>query len=87
MQSSSITTSILIPLADLTGLSRQLMILAFQVGDGLTNLIVPTSGGTLAMLALGGVSYPLWIKVIMPFMIVVYLLCFAFLVLGFHLGY
>lgn len=82
-----VTMPILIPLADLTGLSRQLMILAFQVGDGLTNLIVPTSGGTLAMLALGGVSYPLWIKVIMPFMIVVYLLCFAFLVLGFHLGY
>ena len=38
-------------------MSRQLMITSFQVGDGLTNLIVPTSGGTLAMLALGKVSY------------------------------
>jgi len=82
-----VTMPILVPLADLTGMSRQLMIMAFQVGDGLTNLIVPTSGGTLAMLALGGVSYPQWIKVIMPFMIFVYLLCFAFLILGHYIGY
>jgi len=48
---------------------------------------VPTSGGTLAMLALGGVSYPLWIKVFMPFMIAVYILCFAFLIMGHYIGY
>lgn len=78
---------ILVPLADLTGMTRQLMILAFQTGDGLTNLIVPTSGGTLAMLALGGVSYPQWMKVFMPFMIVVYLLCWVFLIIGHYIGY
>ncbi|MDL4863796.1 AbgT family transporter, partial [Halomonas elongata] len=50
-----VTMPILVPVADLVGMSRQLMITAFQVGDGLTNLIVPTSGGTLAMLALGRV--------------------------------
>lgn len=82
-----VTMPILVPLADLTGMTRQLMIMAFQVGDGLTNLIVPTSGGTLAMLALGGVSYPLWIKVFMPFMIAVYILCFAFLIMGHYIGY
>ncbi|MGI3170357.1 YfcC family protein [Pseudooceanicola sp. C21-150M6] len=82
-----VTMPILVPLADLTGMSRQLMIMAFQVGDGLTNLIVPTSGGTLAMLALGGVSYPLWMKVFMPFMVIVYLLCFAFLIAGHYIGY
>lgn len=82
-----VTMPILVPLADLTGMSRQLMIMAFQVGDGLTNLIVPTSGGTLAMLALGGVSYPQWMKVIMPFMLFVYLLCFVFLIIGHYIGY
>jgi uncharacterized ion transporter superfamily protein YfcC len=82
-----VTMPILIPLAEITGMSRQLMILSFQVGDGLTNLIVPTSGGMLAMLALGGVSYPKWIQVIMPFMIVVYLLCWVFLVVGHYIGY
>lgn len=82
-----ITMPILAPLADLIGMERQLMITSFQVGDGLTNLIVPTSGGTLAMLALGRVSYADWLRVITPFMIVIYLLCWGFLALGQAIGY
>ena len=82
-----ITMPILAPLADLIGMERQLMITSFQVGDGLTNLIVPTSGGTLAMLALGRVSYADWLRVILPFMAVVYILCWSFLALGQIIGY
>ncbi|MCP1314423.1 MULTISPECIES: YfcC family protein [unclassified Halomonas] len=82
-----VTMPILIPLADLVGISRQLMITAFQVGDGLTNLIIPTSGGMLAMIALGRVSYEQWLKAILPFMGLVYLLSFAGLVLGQAVGY
>ena len=82
-----ITMPILTPLADLIGMECQLMITSFQVEDGLTNLIVPTSGGTLAMLALGRVSYADWLRVITPFMIVVYLLCWCFLVAGHFMGY
>lgn len=82
-----VTMPILIPVADLTGMSRQLMITAFQVGDGLTNLIVPTSGGTLAMLALGGVSYERWLKAILPFMLFVYALCWVALFIGQMIGY
>ena len=51
-----VTMPILIPLGDLIGITRQTMVMAFQVGDGLTNLIVPTSGGTLAMLAMGSLG-------------------------------
>lgn len=82
-----VTMPILVPVADLVGMSRQLMITAFQVGDGLTNLIVPTSGGTLAMLALGRVSYAQWLKAIMPFIALVYLLCWGGLVVGYLAGY
>ena len=82
-----ITMPILAPLADLIQMERQLMITSFQVGDGLTNLIVPTSGGTLAMLALGRVSYGEWLKVIMPFMVMVYLLSWGFLAIGQAIGY
>jgi len=82
-----VTMPILIPVADLVGMSRQLMITAFQVGDGLTNLIVPTSGGTLAMLALGRVSYAQWLKAIMPFMALVYVLAWVGLVIGHLVGY
>ncbi|MCE8017744.1 YfcC family protein [Halomonas sp. MCCC 1A17488] len=82
-----VTMPILIPVADLVGMSRQLMITAFQVGDGLTNLIVPTSGGTLAMLALGRVSYVAWLKAILPFMVLVYALAWVGLVIGHYAGY
>jgi len=82
-----VTMPILIPVADLVGMSRQLMITAFQVGDGLTNLIVPTSGGTLAMLALGRVSYEKWLKAILPFMVLVYGLSWVGLVIGHLVGY
>lgn len=82
-----VTMPILIPLADLIGMSRQLMITAFQVGDGLTNLIVPTSGGTLAMLALGKVSYAQWLRIIMPLLLLVYAMCWIALVIGHYVGY
>lgn len=75
-----VTMPILIPLGDLIGISRQTMVLAFQVGDGLTNLIVPTSGGTLAMLAMGKVSYSNWVRFCMPLMIGIYVLSWAFIV-------
>ena len=82
-----VTMPILIPVADLVGMSRQLMITAFQVGDGLTNLIIPTSGGTLAMLALGRVSYAQWLKAILPFMVLVYMLAWVGLIIGHLAGY
>lgn len=82
-----VTMPILIPVADLVGMSRQLMISAFQIGDGLTNLIIPTSGGTLAMLALARVSYPAWLKAILPVMIIIYMTSWLALIIGHYTGY
>ncbi len=81
------TMPILIPMADIMGMSRQLMITSFQIGDGVTNLIVPTSGGTLAMLALARVSYAQWLKMIIPFTALVYVLCWIALVVGYYMHY
>ncbi|GAL28124.1 arginine/ornithine antiporter ArcD [Vibrio variabilis] len=53
----------------------------------MTNLIVPTSGGTLAMLALGRVSYEQWLKAILPFMLMVYALSWVALFIGQVIGY
>ncbi|OIN13124.1 YfcC family protein [Oceanisphaera psychrotolerans] len=82
-----ITMPILIPLADLIGMSRQLMVSAFQIGDGLTNLFIPTAGGILAMLALGRVSYAQWLPVIVPIMVPIYALCWVMMVAAAYLGY
>ena len=73
-----ITMPILIPLGDLLGISRQTTVLAFQIGDGLTNLIVPTSGGTLAMLAMAKVSYTQWLRLCFPLVAALYLLSWWF---------
>lgn len=82
-----VTMPILIPLSDLIGISRQTTILAFQVGDGFTNLIVPTSGGTLAMLALARVPYDRWLRFIFPLIGMLFLLSWAFLGLAIAIGW
>lgn len=77
-----VTMPILIPLADLVGISHQVMILAFQVGDGITNLIIPTSGGTLAMLALAKVNFSSWVKTIFPVILMVYIVSWIALIIA-----
>ena len=67
---ASITMPIMAPLADLTGVTRQTAVLAFQLGDGLTNLIVPTSAVLMACLAAAKVSYGQWLAFIWKPMIV-----------------
>ncbi len=60
------TLPIMIPVGDLLGLTRQTTILAFQIGDGVTNLFNPTLGGLIAMLALCRVPLDRWIRFIFP---------------------
>lgn len=74
-----VTMPILIPLSDLIGVTRQTTIFAFQVGDGLTNLLVPTSGGMLAMLAMARVPYDRWVRFIFPLIALLFGLSWAFL--------
>ncbi len=57
-----LTMPILVPLTDLLGLSRQVTVLAYQYGAGLTDLVTPTNGALLAILAAGGVRYDEWIR-------------------------
>ena len=57
---------ILIPLSDLLGLSRQVTILAYQYGAGLTELITPTNGALMAVIAAAGVRYDRWLRFAVP---------------------
>jgi uncharacterized ion transporter superfamily protein YfcC len=56
-----LTLPILVPLSDLIGLSRQVCVLAFQYGAILMNLISPTNGALMAILALSGIGYDKWL--------------------------
>jgi uncharacterized ion transporter superfamily protein YfcC len=57
-----LTMPILVPLSDLLGISRQVTVLAYQTGAGLTELLTPTNGGLMAVLLAAGVSFGRWIK-------------------------
>ncbi len=57
-----LTMPVLVPLADLLGLSRQVTVLAYQYGAGLTELLTPTNGALMAMLAAAGVRYETWLR-------------------------
>jgi len=55
-----LTMPIVAPLADLLGMSRQVTVLAYQYGAGLTDMITPTNGALMAVLAAAGVRYEEW---------------------------
>jgi uncharacterized ion transporter superfamily protein YfcC len=57
---AQLTIPLLTPLADLTGMSRQVMVMAFQYGAGLSELFAPTNGALMGVLAVAGVSYKDW---------------------------
>ena len=59
---AAITIPVMAPFCDLIGLSRQTMVLAFQFGDGFTNMLTPTSGVLIAALGMAKVPYSEWLK-------------------------
>ena len=61
-----VTMPIMAPLSDLIGVTRQNAVLAYQLGDGLSNILYPTSGYFMATLALAGVSWDRWVRFFLP---------------------
>lgn len=76
---AALTMPLLAPLADLTGITRQTAVLAYQFGDGFTNMIIPTSGVTVGTLALAKVPFDKWFKWLLPLEIIFILLSLLFL--------
>lgn len=79
---AAITIPIMAPLADLMGISRDTAVLAFQFGDGLFNLIIPTSGVTMGILSIAQIPFGKWLKFIWPLMVVLTLVAMLFLALA-----
>ena len=59
---AALTMPIMAPLSDLVGVSRQTSVLAFQLGDAFSNLIVPTSGCLLGTLGVAKLEWGKWAK-------------------------
>lgn len=59
---AAVTMPIMAPFADMIGVSRQATVLAFQFGDGFTNMITPCSGVLMAVLSVAKIPYEKWVK-------------------------
>jgi len=81
------TLPVMLPLGESLGLTRQITILAFQIGDGLSNLVNPTLGGLIAMLSMCRVPIDRWIRFIFPVLITLLILASLALILAVATNY
>ena len=59
---AAVTMPIMAPFSDMINVSRQATVLAFQFGDGFTNMITPCSGVLMAVLSVAKIPYEKWVK-------------------------
>jgi len=79
------TMPIMAPLADMLGVSRQVAVLAFQFGDGLSNLVWPTAGCVIVC-ALGGIPIEKWWRWFLPLAGVLFAMQMLFISLAIAMG-
>jgi len=71
---AALTIPIMSQFSDLIGVSRQATVMAFQLGDGFTNMITPTSGVLIGVLGVARIPYEKWVKWVAPFMAILIIL-------------
>jgi uncharacterized ion transporter superfamily protein YfcC len=84
---AALNNQMMAPLADLVGLSRQVAVLAFQFGDGFSNILVPTQAVIVGALALAGVPYDRWLRFILPFMVKIWIVGSIAMTVAVLIGY
>ncbi|MEO1038743.1 MAG: putative basic amino acid antiporter YfcC [Pseudomonadota bacterium] len=84
---AALTMPLMAPLADLSGVSRQTAVLAFQLGDGLTNIIVPASAALMGCLAAARLDWSLWARFIWKPLLGFMALASGFVLLAQAIGY
>ena len=83
---AAVSIPIMAPLGDLVGVTRQTACVAFQIGDGLSNILTPTSGFFMAALALGKVPWAKWAKWLLPLIGMQYVLGAIFVAVAHLIG-
>ncbi len=77
---AALTMPIMAPFSDLIGLSRQATVMAFQFGDGFTNMITPTSPVLIGVLGIARIPYTKWVKWVFPMIILLVIIGFILLI-------
>ncbi|MBN2356120.1 putative basic amino acid antiporter YfcC [candidate division KSB1 bacterium] len=85
---AALTMPVMSPLADVIGISRQTAVLAFVFGEGWVTPVLPTSGVTMGVLGLAGITWDKWFKWMLPLQIFFFILALLLLIppvlLGWH---
>ena len=84
---AAIVMPIMTPLADVIGVTRQVAVLAYQYGDGLSNTIIPTSGVLMAALGVAGVPFSKWLKFQIPLFLIWTAICTVAIIIAVMIGY
>ncbi len=77
---AALTMPIMVPFSDLLEISRQSTVLAFQFGDGFTNMITPTSGVLMGCLGMAKIPYDVWFKFFWKFILLMIIVGFLLLI-------
>lgn len=78
---AALTMPFMAPLADIMNVSRNVAVVAFQLGDGFTNIIVPTSGALIGTLAVARITWLDWAKFVIGFQVLLFLVASAVMVI------
>ena len=81
-----LTIPILVPVSDLLQLSRQVTVLAYQYGTGLCEVLTPTNGALMAILAAAGVPFDRWLRFVLPLWAALFALGAAAVILAIGVG-
>lgn len=84
---AALTMPLMAPLGDLVGVSRQITVLCFQLGDSLTNLIIPTSATLMGVLGAARIDWAIWARWVLPILGLYVLLALGFITLAVVIGY
>lgn len=84
---AALTMPLMAPLADLVSVTRQTAVLAFQLGDGITNIFVPTSAALMGTLGVAKIQWASWASFIFKFLLLNFALAIAFIVIAVSIGY
>lgn len=82
-----VTMPLMAPVGDLIGVTRQVAVLAYQFGDGFSNMIIPTNAVLMGIIGMAGVPYHLWFRFCLPLLLKLMLAAAVVLMLAVTFGY
>ena len=82
-----VTMPIMAPISDIVGVSRQVAVLAYQMGDGFMNMVVPTNAVLMGILGICGIPYGRWFRFVWPLILQLFLMGSITMVIAVWVGF